>query len=57
MPISPNAKKIVDKLYARYGSETGVLFGITNNRTGIECIVQATIEMITEHLTKLKEVR
>jgi len=45
MPISPDAKRIVDKLYARYGSETGVLFGIINNRSGIECVVQATIEI------------
>ena len=60
MPISPDAKRIANKLYALYGTDSGVLFGIINNRTGIECIVQATIEIFMnggEKKMEMKEVK
>ena len=46
MPISPEAKKIAKKIYAVYGTDSGVLFGIPpEKKYAIEAIVQATIEI------------
>lgn len=46
MPISPNAKRIANKIYAVYGSDSGHLFGLLpNERHSVEAIVQATIEI------------
>ena len=46
MPISPDAKRIADKLYVLYGSDSGYLFGIPpERRNSVEAIVQATIEI------------
>jgi len=47
MPISPDAKKIANKIIKIYGSDSGVLFGIPpEKKHAIEAIVQATIEII-----------
>jgi len=46
MPISPDAKRIADKLYKIYGTDSGHLFGLLpNERLSVEAIVQSTIEV------------
>jgi len=46
MPISPDAKRIAEKMYEVYGSDSGFLFGIPPDcKRGVEAIVQETIEI------------
>lgn len=43
------ATRIADKLYAAYGTDTGVLFGITD-RSIIESIIRFTLERAIKNL-------
>ncbi len=46
MSISPDAKRIADKVYAHYGTDSGHFFGLSpNERCSVEAIIQATIEI------------
>jgi len=47
MPISPDAKRIANKIIKIYGSDSGHLFGIPpEKKYAIEAIVQVTIEIL-----------
>ena len=47
-PLKEKAKEITDKIYAAYGSGTGVLFGIEPHwRRSVETIVKITLEHLS----------
>lgn len=49
MPISSNAKRIADRIYKVWGSDSGYLFGIPpEKKYQVETIVQATIEIMND---------
>ena len=49
MTMDEKILKITDKIYQRYGSHYGVLFGIpANQRSSVEAIVKAAVDIVTE---------
>lgn len=47
--ISAEAKEITKIIYARYSSDTGILFGIGKEfRSSVEGIVQSVLEIMEE---------
>ncbi|GAI37331.1 unnamed protein product [marine sediment metagenome] len=47
--ISAEAKEITKIIYTRYGSDTGILFGIGSGlRSSVESIVQSVLEIMKE---------
>ena len=47
-PLKEKAKEITDKIYAAYGSGTGVLFGIESRwRRSVETIVRIALEYLS----------
>ncbi|GAH86522.1 unnamed protein product [marine sediment metagenome] len=55
MPISPDAKRITDKVYTIYGSDSGHLFGLLPiERQSVEMIIQATIEIFMNEQQKVR---
>ncbi len=44
MAITARAKQIADRLYAAFGTDSGILFGIPPHlRTTVEAIIQQTL--------------
>lgn len=47
--ISDKAKEITKMIYTRYGSDTGILFGIGRElRSSVEGIVQSVLDIMKE---------
>jgi len=42
MAISGRTKQIADRLYTAFGTDTGIIFGITS-RKAVEAIIQQTL--------------
>ena len=49
MAISDKAKRITERIYLAYGTDSGYLFGILPNyRSAVEAIVQFTLDIKDE---------
>ena len=56
MAISEKAKKITEKIYLAYGTDSGILFGIpSDRRTVVEAIVSATLRFTEDESDDKKE--
>ena len=51
MTTQEKVKKIMDKIYAAYGSDSGVLFGIKDTKT-VKAIIRFTVQEIEEDESK-----
>jgi hypothetical protein len=52
MTIYEPAQRIMDKLYSAYGSDSGILFGISSSKV-VGVIVQFTLEQFRDEIKKL----
>ena len=57
MAISDKAKEHTELIYKRYGTHSGVLFGIPSNcKSAVETVVQCTLDIVEEeHQDELPE--
>lgn len=54
--ISAKAKEITKIIYTRYGSDTGILFGIDRElHSSVEGIVQSVLNIVEEEKNKGKD--
>ena len=54
--ISDKAKKITEKIYLAYGTDSGILFGIpSDKRSIVEAIVSATLRFTEDESDKKEE--
>ena len=47
MAISEKALAITERIYAAYGTDSGIVFGVSS-RGAIQAIVQVTLDMVEE---------